>query len=179
MTFYIFLRHSLPSWLCGFNLQVVQLVGRYWVFFLSHTAPGFQLWFYFHLCTWVIHWGLFMRLPWWTWVFPSEGQVWKWCSFLSHRGSGHTRYQGGWWLRQQEISCPRRVWQLELASMLQYSWLENQATVYRLTESDTTKVTLHAKTQDFFACFSSAPGKVEHEGCAAAWLVGTLAAPSV
>ena len=29
----------------------------FWVFFLSHTAPGFQLWFYFHLCMWVIHLG--------------------------------------------------------------------------------------------------------------------------
>ena len=25
------------------------MVGRVWVFSLSHTAPGFQLWFYFHL----------------------------------------------------------------------------------------------------------------------------------
>ena len=44
---------SLPSWSCEFNLQLVQLVGRFWVFFLSHTAPGFQLWFYLHLCMWV------------------------------------------------------------------------------------------------------------------------------
>ena len=47
--FYIFHRQciilSLPSWSCGFNLQFVHLVGRFWVFFLSHTA-GFQLWFY-------------------------------------------------------------------------------------------------------------------------------------
>ena len=47
-----FHRHSLPSWLCGFNLQLVQLVGWFWVF-LSHTATGFQVWFYFHLCMWV------------------------------------------------------------------------------------------------------------------------------
>ena len=40
---YIPERQSLPSWLCGFNLQLVELVGRFWVFFLSHTAPGFQL----------------------------------------------------------------------------------------------------------------------------------------
>ena len=33
--------------------------------------------------------------------------------------------------------------------------------------------------QDFFACVSSAPVRVEHEGGAAAWLTGTLAAPSV
>ena len=29
-------------------------MGRFWVF----TDPGFQLWFYFHLYTWVVHWGL-------------------------------------------------------------------------------------------------------------------------
>ena len=31
----------------------------------------------------------------------------------------------------------------------------------------------------FFACGSSAPVRVEHEGGAAAWLVGTLVVPSV
>ena len=30
-------------------MQILQLVGRFWVFFLSHTAPEFRLWFYFHL----------------------------------------------------------------------------------------------------------------------------------
>ena len=33
--------------------------------------------------------------------------------------------------------------------------------------------------QDFFACGSSAPVSVEREGGTAAWLVGTLGAPSV
>ena len=32
-------------------------MGRFWVFFLSHTAPAFQL-FYFHFYMWVVHWGL-------------------------------------------------------------------------------------------------------------------------
>ena len=44
--------------MCGLNLQLVQLVGRFWIFFLNHTAPWFQLWFYFHLYMWVFHWGL-------------------------------------------------------------------------------------------------------------------------
>ena len=57
------------------------------VFFLSHTAPEFQL-FYFHFCMWVVHWGLLLRLPWRTWVCPCESQVWKWCNCLGHRGSG-------------------------------------------------------------------------------------------
>ena len=42
----------------------MQLVGRFWVFFLIHNAPGFQLWFYFHLCMWVVPWGLLLRLSW-------------------------------------------------------------------------------------------------------------------
>ena len=54
-----------------------------------------------------------------------------------------------------------------------------QATVYKVAESDTTKATLHAQMQGFFACGSSAPVRVEHEGGAAAWVAGTLAAPSV
>ena len=36
---YILKTQNLPSWSCGFNLQFVQLVRRFWVFFLSHTAP--------------------------------------------------------------------------------------------------------------------------------------------
>ena len=39
---YIPQTQSLPSWLCGFNLQLVHLMGRFWVFVLSHTTPGFQ-----------------------------------------------------------------------------------------------------------------------------------------
>ena len=58
MAFYIFHRHRVclvdrVDLICH-----LQLVGMFWVFFLSHTAPGFQLWFYFHLCMWFVHWGL-------------------------------------------------------------------------------------------------------------------------
>ena len=52
------------------------------------------MWFYFHLCRWVVHCTLLLRLHWRTWVSPSEGQVWRWCSCLGHRGSGSTRYSG-------------------------------------------------------------------------------------
>ena len=59
MPFYIFHRHRVCfSWFYGFNLQLVQLVGRFWVFFLSPPAPGFLLWFYFHLYMWVACCGL-------------------------------------------------------------------------------------------------------------------------
>ena len=46
-------------------------------------------------------------------------------------------------------------------------------------ESDATEATLCTKTQGFFACGSSAPVRVEREGGIAAWLLGTLVAPSV
>ena len=88
---YIPLTQSLPSWPCGFNLQLIQLMGRFWG---SHTAPEFQLWFYPHLCMWVIHWGLFLKLPWRTWVFPSECQVWRWCSCIGCCGPGSTSCSG-------------------------------------------------------------------------------------
>ena len=43
MSFYIFQKtQSLLSWSCGFNLQPLKLVGRSGVFFLSHTALGFN-----------------------------------------------------------------------------------------------------------------------------------------
>ena len=143
MTFYVFHRHSLASWSRGFNLQLVQLVGRFWVFFLSHTAPGFQLWFSFHLYMWVVHWALLPGLPWRTWVHPVRarcgGGAAAWVAgILAAPGT-----QGGWPPGQQEILCSRRVWEPVLASMLQYSCLENplsdreawQATVYRGTKS--------------------------------------------
>ena len=76
-------------------MQLVQLVRRFWIFFLCHSAPGFQLWFYFHLYMWVVHWGLLLRLPWRGWVYPCECQVWRWCTCLGHWGSGSTRYSGG------------------------------------------------------------------------------------
>ena len=87
---------SLPSWLCGFNLKFVRLVGMFWVFFLSHTAPGFLLWFCFFP---PLHVGLspgvfLLRLPWRTWICPSGGQVWRWCSCLGRGGSGSTGYSG-------------------------------------------------------------------------------------
>ena len=89
------LPQGLPRGSCGFNLQCVHLVGGFGVFFLGHTAPGFQLWFYPHLCMWVMLWGLLLRLPWRTWLCPCEGRVWRWCSCLGDRGPGSTRYSGG------------------------------------------------------------------------------------
>ena len=53
------------------------------------------MWFNFHLYMWVVHWGLLLRLPWRAWGCPCEGQVWRWCSCLGHRGSGSTRDSGG------------------------------------------------------------------------------------
>ena len=88
---------------CGFNLQLVHLVGGFGVFLLGHTAPGFQLWFYSHLCMWVVHWGLLLRLPWRTWLCPCKGQcgggaaAWV-TGVLAAPGT-----QGGWRLGQQEI----------------------------------------------------------------------------
>ena len=39
---YILSTQDLLSWSCGFNLQLVQLVGRLCVFFVSHSSLGFN-----------------------------------------------------------------------------------------------------------------------------------------
>ena len=153
----------LPSWSCVSNLQLVGLVGRVWVFFLSHTAPGFQLWFSFHLCMWLVLRGLLLGLPWRTRVCPSEAQVWRWCSCLGCRGSGSTRSSGGWQLGQQEIQCSRRVWQPVLANTLQCSCLENPPTEKpgRPQSTGSQRVgheaPLRTQMQDFFLPVSAPP----------------------
>ena len=155
---------------------------------LTTQPSGFQLWFYFHLCIWVIHWGLLLRLLWRTWVCPTEGQVWRWCSWWVTGVLAAPGTQGRGWLGQQEIQCSRRVWQPVLANTLQYCCLEIplgrkawQATVHRVTKSWTRpkQPRMHRHKTFFFACGSSAPVTVEHEGKAAAWFVGTLVVPSV
>jgi len=78
-------------------------VGRFGVFFLSHTAPGFQLWFYFHLCRWFVHWGLLLSFPGGLGFTPVRtrcgGGAAAWVTgVLAEPGT-----QGSWRLGQQEI----------------------------------------------------------------------------
>ena len=190
MAFYIFHTQSLLSWWCGFNLNLAQLMGRFWVFFFSHTAPEFHLWFYFHLCTGVVHWGLLLRLPWRTWVCPCEGQVWRWCSCLGHRVPGRTRYSrgleakaaGSIVLQKGMVTNIGQYTPLFLpGEMLSQRSLAGHS-LQGCKELDRTEVTHKQKTGFFvylffflfFACGSSAPVRVECEGSAAAWLAGTL-----
>ena len=97
--------------------------------------------------------------------------------------------QGSYQLGKQEIQCSRRVWQSLLASTLQYSFLKNlidreawKATVHVVIKSHTQprRPCMHrCKPFFFFACGSSAPVRVEHEGGTAAEVMGSLAVPSV
>ena len=94
-----------------------------------------------------------------------------------------------WRLGQQEIQCSRRVWQPVLAHTLQYSCLEKppdreawQAIVYRVAKSWTGPkwpCARRCKIFFFFCLWQLSPVWVAREGGAAAWLAGTLAAPSV
>ena len=58
---YITQTQSLPGWSCSINLQLVKLVGGFWVFFLSHTPLGFNCGFIstsgYGLSTGVCSWG--------------------------------------------------------------------------------------------------------------------------
>ena len=59
---------------------------------LSHHAPGARSWLYLHLCVWVIHRSLVLRLPWRTWVCLSEDQARSWHSSLGHGDPSSIRY---------------------------------------------------------------------------------------
>ena len=100
------------------------MVGRFWVFYLSHTDPGFQLQFYFHLCMWVVHWGLLLKLPWRTCVCPVRTRYGGGAAALVAGVLEAPGSQRSWWLGQQEIQCSRKVWRPVLANTLQYSCLE-------------------------------------------------------
>ena len=96
---------------------------KVWGLFLSPTAPGFQL-FYFHLCRWVVHCGLAPEAFLEVLGLPSDGQEWRWCSWLGHRVSGNTRYS-----RQSVAAVVGNTVLQEgmataLANTLQYSCLE-------------------------------------------------------
>ena len=163
-------------------------MGRFWVFFLSHTALGFNCGFIFtSTCgssTGVCSRGCPGRLE----LAPVRarcgGGAAAWVAgFLAAPGT-----QGNWRPGQQGIQCSRRVWQPVLANMLQYSCLEKhpppdrgawQATVYRVAKSWTRPSDCVHIDTSFFACGSSAPVRIECEGGAATWLAGSLVVPSV
>ena len=137
-------------------------MGRFWVFFLSHTARGFQLCFIStSTCgsSTVEQWNKLGSWPGALGFAPVGAScgvgaaAWV-TGVLAALGT-----QGSWWLRQKEIQCSRRVWQPVLADMLQYSCLENPfpdieawktaRSLQGCKEPDMTEASLHTQTQDF------------------------------
>ena len=186
--FYIPLAQSLPSWSCGFNPQLVHLVGRFWVLYFSRTAPEFQLWFYLHLCMWVVHRGFAPKSALEDLGLPSEDQVWRWHSCLDCRGPGTTRYLGepmvraagnmvllGYFSSLWHL-CPSgdRVWRW--CSCLDHKDSENARYRGVLMAIVTGDVMLFGF---FLASDSSAPLRIEYRGGTAAWIMGTLETRSV
>ena len=93
--------------------------------------------------------------------------------------------QGSWQLGKQEIQCSRRVWQqywpihssiLAWRTLLpdREAWQATGRSLQGCKASDTTKAPCVHRHKAF-----SAPVRAEREGGPAAWLAGTLAAPSV
>ena len=75
----------------GFNLQLVQLMERFSIFFLSRPIPGVQLWFYPHFCVWSTHRSLVLSLPWSSWICSSEDKVQRWYDCLGLGSSGSAK----------------------------------------------------------------------------------------
>ena len=92
VSFHVFRDTESAPWSSGFNLQLVQQVGRFWVL-RSRTAPGFQLWLGLHLCLCVLHGALLLRLPWRAWACPREDGV-RGLQLLGQQGLGHQVLRG-------------------------------------------------------------------------------------
>lgn len=91
---------SLPRWSCGFNLQLVQLLGRFSGLFLSCTAPGFSWSSAVVLSPPLPEYrplGLLLRLPWRAWVCPREDQLWRGRSGLDRGDPGGPECAGTLW----------------------------------------------------------------------------------
>ena len=134
---------------------------------------------------WVIHWGFLLRLPWRTWVCPSEGQVWRWCSCLGCRGSGNTGCSRELAARGagSMVEAGKRIWQPTLATIL--AWRTP------LTEKpDRPQYTGFQRVRHYcsdprcidprlFCLWQLCPGEGWAWRWTAVWVMGILMAPSV
>ena len=137
---------------------------------------------------WVVHWGLLPRLPWRPWVCPCEGQVWRWGSCFSCRGSGSIRFSGELVARSAGNIV---LWKGMTTSIGQYTAVFLPGEAPSLTEKPgrPQSTGLQSQTLEEWPCThrrkvfltgsNSSPVRVGHGGGAASWLVGTLVAPSV
>ena len=92
---YILWTQSLPSWVCGFNLQLVSWWEGFGSSSLGTLPLGFNCGFISTSACGSSTGVQLLRLPWRAWVWPCEGQVWRRCSCLGCRGSGSTSYSAG------------------------------------------------------------------------------------
>ena len=179
----MFFKDTESAWLIAwFHLPLV----RRWEGFGSSslaTCPWVSTVVYFHLCVWLIRWGLLLRLPWRTGFAPVRAGV-----------------------EVVQLLGPQGFWQLQVLRGVgsqgsrKYSALEgdgNQCWPIRastlawrtpLTEKPGKPQSRVAKSQTLlkqpcmhrrktsFACGRSAPVRAEREGGSAAWLAGTLVA---
>ena len=86
---------------------------KFLILFLNHSTPGAQLWFCLHLCMWVIHRSLLLKLPWLTWVCPREAWPCRWHCCLDHMDPSGARCAG-----KQEATDTEDVALLEFFSKL-------------------------------------------------------------
>ena len=95
MSFYILCRHRICLADC---VDLICSFYKWWESFgssfLPIVPPGFYCGFISTSACGTSTGVELLRLPWRTWVCPCEGQAWRWCSCLGHRGSGSTRYSG-------------------------------------------------------------------------------------
>ena len=140
----------------------MQLLGRFWVFFLSHTVPGFQLWFYFHLYMWVCPLGFAPEVALEGLDLPLTGasvevvQLLGSQGFWQHQVLKEIGILGSWKHGALKV-YGSQYWQI---SSHIFAWRPNlpnregwQAVVYRLSKSWTLKRPCMHRLKTFFFFF--------------------------
>ena len=130
-------------------------MGRFRVFFLSYTAPGFQLWFYLHLYVWVIHWGLSREA-----ALEDLGL---------RRGQQETQFSRWAWQQYWPTCSGVLAWRAPCLTE------KPGRPVCRVAKSPTgpKRPCVHRRKDFGFSGHgSSAPGRAECDRGAAAWLAG-------
>ena len=120
----LYIPQRLPSWSCGFNLKLAQLVGKFGSSSLATLPLGFNCGFIATsacgLSTGVCSWGCLGEPGFAPVRARCGGGAAAWVAgVLAAPGT-----QARWRLGQQEITVLQKEWQPVLANMLQYACLE-------------------------------------------------------
>ena len=204
MSFNIFQKHRICLVDC---VDLICSLYSWWEEFGSYSNATLPLGFNcdcLHLCMWVIYRGLLLRLPWRTWVCPSEDQVWRWQPtpvFLLGESPGQRSLAGHSPQHHKDLDMPEATTHAQLQDFLSLlaalsqwascvggdavAWITGTLSMLTIQElwwllsQEIRKALLGFFFFFLLACGNSGPVRTECEAGIAPWIAGTPVVPSV